>query len=269
MASEEQTNERQSEEYILLKERAKTLGLRVSPNIGLDALRLKVNGALTGGSPDEGEPDSDEDEGEDDEDENDDQDDDGQEVHDIDADEDVHNFSILEGEDDPQPTETIPMAEERVITRREERRIEKDLRRSAAQSVRRTGRETKLEMTNRLRAAAMKLVRCRIYNLNPGKRELHGEIITVGNKYVGTLKKLIPFGEATDNGYHIPQMIYDDLKQRRYQAITTRRVNGQIKVTSRMAPEYNIEVLPPLSKEELAELAMKQAAAERMQGKDD
>ena len=110
----------------------------------------------------------------------------------------------------------------------------------------------------------MKLIRCRIYNLNPSKRDLQGEIVTVGNKYLGSVKKFIPFGEATDNGYHIPNILYEELKRRRFQSITTKSVKGQIVVNNRMVPEYSLEVLPQLTKEQLKELADKQGAAERL-----
>lgn len=110
----------------------------------------------------------------------------------------------------------------------------------------------------------MALLRCRIYNLNPKKNDLQGEIITVGNRFVGTVRKFIPFGEATDNGYHIPRIIYNELKSRKFQQIGTKTVKGQIEVKTRLVPEYNIEVLPPLTKEELEELALSQAAAERV-----
>lgn len=129
--------------------------------------------------------------------------------------------------------------------------------------VKKTKAQIEQETRDRVWAESMALVRCRIYNLNPQKRDIHGEIITVANKYLGTVRKFIPFGEATDNGYHIPKVIYEDLKSRQFQQITTKQKNGKIEVGSRMVPEYNIEVLPPLTKEELDELAIKQAAAER------
>jgi hypothetical protein len=125
-------------------------------------------------------------------------------------------------------------------------------------------REMEQEIRERLRREKTMLIRCRIYNLNPSKRDLQGEIITVGNRFMGTIRKFIPFGEATDNGYHIPKVIYDDLKNRKYQQVMTKTVRGQIEVSTRMVPEYNIEVLAPLTKEELAELALKQEAAKRL-----
>jgi hypothetical protein len=127
-----------------------------------------------------------------------------------------------------------------------------------------TKAEIEQETRDRLQKEKMVLVRCRIYNLNPSKRDLQGEIITVANKYLGTVRKFIPFGEQTDNGYHIPKVIYDDLKGRKYQHVKTKKVQGQIQVETRMVPEYNIELMEPLSKEELAELALKQSAAQRL-----
>ena len=125
--------------------------------------------------------------------------------------------------------------------------------------------ESKQELRERLIAESLALVRCRIYNLNPSKRDLPGEIITVGNRFIGTVSKFIPFGEGTDNGYHIPKVIYDDLKVRQFQQVTTKTINGKIDIKTRMVPEYNVEILPPLTDEELQELALRQAAAERLE----
>ena len=125
-------------------------------------------------------------------------------------------------------------------------------------------RQFEQHMREKLQKERMALVRCRIYNLNPSKRDLRGEIITVANRYIGTVRKFIPFGEATDGGYHIPKVIYDDLKSRKFQDIRTKNVQGRIEVSSRDVPEYSIEILPPLTAEELHELAVHQAAADRL-----
>jgi hypothetical protein len=135
---------------------------------------------------------------------------------------------------------------------------------AASEPKKKTKAEIEQELREQVQLEGMALVRCRIYNLNPSKRDLQGEIITVANSYLGTVRKFIPFGEATDNGYHIPQVIYDDLKERKFQQIMTKTVNGQIQVNTRMVPEYNIEVLDPLTEEELRELALKQEAAKRL-----
>ena len=181
-----------SEELSILKDRARVMGITFSPNIGVDALRKKINDKLTGA--------------------------DAEEAEEVSA-----------------PKTRLQIEQE---TRQTQRR----------------------EM--------MKLVRCRIVNQNPHKRDLPGEIVTVANKFVGTVRKFIPFGEASENGYHIPQIIYDDLKDRKYQHVMSRTVNGRIEVKTRQVPEYALTVLPPLTEEELAKLAAAQNAASRALGEE-
>lgn len=125
-------------------------------------------------------------------------------------------------------------------------------------------RQVEQDIRNSLRKEKMALVRCQIYNLNPAKRDLRGEVITVGNRFLGTVRKMIPFGEATDNGYHIERVLFDDLKRRKFQQVTTTRKNGKIEVKTRMVPEYNLVELPPLTAAELKELEINQAAANRL-----
>ena len=111
----------------------------------------------------------------------------------------------------------------------------------------------------------MKLVRLRITNLNPAKKDLPGEIFTVANKILGAVKKFVPYGEATENGYHVPVFIYNQLKEREFQNIKTRKDSrGRVIVETGMAREFAIEVLPPLTELELAKLAAAQAAAKGM-----
>lgn len=142
---------------------------------------------------------------------------------------------------------------------------EEEAPKSKAKSERKkTKAEIEQDIRDRLQKDKMALVRCQIYNLNPSKRDLQGEIVTVANKYLGTVRKFIPFGEQTDNGYHIPKVLFEELKRKKFQHVKTKKVNGQIQVETRMVPEYNLVVLDPLSKEELAELALKQSAAERL-----
>lgn len=117
-------------------------------------------------------------------------------------------------------------------------------------------------MRREIQTEAMKLVRLRITNLNPSKKDLHGEIFTVANKYIGNVRKFIPYGEVTENGYHVPNCIYQQMKARKFLDVKTRMgKDGQIKVSTSWAQEFALEVLPQLSKEELKDLAMAQAAA--------
>lgn len=114
-----------------------------------------------------------------------------------------------------------------------------------------------------MREEQTKLVRIRIQNLDPKKKDLQGEIITVANEYLGTIKKFVPYGEASEDGYHVPECIYQFLKSKRFLNIrTTRdRVTKQIKITHDMTLEYSIEVLPQLTRDDLDRLAASQAAA--------
>lgn len=125
--------------------------------------------------------------------------------------------------------------------------------------------ETDQQLRERLQRENLVLVRVRVHNLNPNKRDLPGEIVTVANRYIGSISKFIPFGDASENGYHIPKVIYDELISRRFQHISLKKLpNGQDEVVRRMVPEYNIEMMPSLTVEEIQELALKQAAAERL-----
>lgn len=112
-------------------------------------------------------------------------------------------------------------------------------------------------------AEQLKLVRCRITCLNPQKAHVQGEIITVGNRVVGNVRRFVPFGEATDNGWHIPYIIYTELQQRQFQQIGSKKgPNGQQLPQVRLVKEFAIEVLEPLTERELQELARRQAAAQ-------
>lgn len=119
------------------------------------------------------------------------------------------------------------------------------------------------EERNRVRNDALKLIRCQIVNLNPNKKAWEGEIITVWNKYTGTVRKFVPFGEKTVEGYHVPQIIYNVLKERKYLSISTKRdpKTGELTVKTQWVPEFSLTVLPQLTKEQLAELAAAQKAS--------
>ena len=120
--------------------------------------------------------------------------------------------------------------------------------------------ETIGEKRKRLKTEALKLVRIRLTCLNPAKKEWEGEIITVGNSLIGTVKKFVPFN--ADDGWHVPHVIYQHLKERQcqiFQTATDARGNKVRK--GKLIKEFAIEVLPPLTKEELDELARRQAMA--------
>lgn len=178
-----------SDELTLLKEQADTLGLTYSNNIGVDALRKKVEAKLNG-DPDEN-------------------------------------------------ANSKPRAK-----------------------VEETDQERTMRIRNELQANELKLLRCRITCLNPAKAELKGEFISVGNKYIGTIRKFVPFGEAGE-AYHLPKILVDDLRSREFNQVkTSRNAKGQLEIHQRLVKEYSIVELEPLTEKELAELARMQAAKE-------
>ena len=123
-----------------------------------------------------------------------------------------------------------------------------------------TKEETIGEKRKRLKTEALKLIRIRLTCLNPAKKEWEGEIITVGNSLIGSVKKFVPFN--ADDGWHVPYVIYQQLKERQcqiFQTATDARGNKVRK--GKLIKEFAIEVLPPLTKEELEELARRQAMA--------
>lgn len=103
------------------------------------------------------------------------------------------------------------------------------------------------------------LRRVQISCMNPMKREWPGEIISVGSAKHGTFKKFVPF---TGVPYHIPQIIYDALKERQCTLYRTERdERGNSRRVGYQTKEFNIVDLPPLTKEELEKLRKKQQLA--------
>lgn len=120
--------------------------------------------------------------------------------------------------------------------------------------------ETEGQRRKRLRDEASALVRIRVTCMNPFKSEWEGEIITAGNRYAGTHKKYVPFN--ADEGWHVPRIIYNQLAQRQCQVFHTVTLPGGKKIRKgKLIKEFAIEVLPPLTKEELHDLAQRQAMA--------
>jgi len=191
-----------SDELTVLKQRAKLMGLVFSNNIGIQALRQKIEAKMAG------------------------------------------EIVTADAEADNAPAQANPLTGEDPV---------KDVNPVTGKPL--TTREI-------LMRDQMKLVRLRITNMDPKKKELPGEILTVGNEFLGTVSKYIPFGEVTDNGYHVPFILYTMMKDRKFLNIrTTKTANGQSKVSQNWASEFALEILPPLTRSELDKLATAQAAA--------
>jgi hypothetical protein len=188
-------------EFDMLKQRAMLMGVKFSNNIGIEALRTKVQARM-----------------------------DGEEAREAAA--TLMNGKPIEPEEEPAVT---------VHTT--------------------TAANARQEMYDR----EMRLVRLRITNMDPKKKDLPGEIFTVANRVLGAVKKYIPYGEATDNGYHVPYIIYRQLKEREFLNIKTRKDRqGRTIVETSMVREFALEELPQLTQAELNHLAAQQAAAAGM-----
>lgn len=112
-------------------------------------------------------------------------------------------------------------------------------------------------------AKQMRLVRVRITNMDPKKKDLPGEIWTVANEYLGTVRKFVPYGEQTDDGFHIPYCLYCLLDSKRFLHIrdVKDRTTGIVRQDKVWAKEFSLDVLPSLTQGELDRLAAAQAAA--------
>jgi len=109
-----------------------------------------------------------------------------------------------------------------------------------------------------LRKKALALKRVIITPRDPMKQDWPGEIISAGNDVIGEVKKYVPFNVET--GWHIPQIIYNVMKEKKCTIFVKKRVNGQMVNEAKLVSAYSITDLPPLTKDELEELAREQAA---------
>ena len=125
--------------------------------------------------------------------------------------------------------------------------------------------ETKTALRTRLIKEATRLVRVRVTNMNPAKAAFPGEIFTVANSMVGTIRKFIPYGAGTEAGYHIPYAIYEMIKRKKF-TLVKKEVgpNGTPVFNKYERKEFAIEILDPLTPEELKKLAAEQAATGRV-----
>lgn len=196
-AAEQQDLSHKEMELAMLKNRARTMGINFSNNIGLDALKQKINEKL--------EPNT--------------------------------------------PSQTQPEQEPEFLTDPDN-----------------APKARKLNLRQWVQQEQMKLVRLRITNLNPSKKDLPGEIFTISNEYLGNIKKYIPYGAVTEDGYHVPFCIYKQLKARKFLNVTTKKgAGGQgIVIQQQWVPEFALEVLTPLTPEEIAVLAAAQTASNRL-----
>lgn len=137
---------------------------------------------------------------------------------------------------------------------------DEDTTKPAADPVAEVVPETANQRRGRLKREATKLVRVRVTCMNPAKKEWEGEIFTAGNAAIGSVKKFVPFN--ADDGWHVQNIILQVMRDRMCQIFTTVVDSRGNKVRKgKLVREFAIEMMDPLSTEELAELAARQAAS--------
>lgn len=120
--------------------------------------------------------------------------------------------------------------------------------------------ETKVQRTARKRKEASRLVRVMVTCMNPAKKQWEGEMFTCGNSLVGSFREFVPFDN--DAGWHIPQMIVNQILERKCQVFYTAKTSrGNTTRKGKLIKEFNVVIMDPLTKDEMGELAQRQALA--------
>lgn len=109
------------------------------------------------------------------------------------------------------------------------------------------------------RKRSQKLVRVIVRPLDPRRTQLDGELVMTGNSAIGTTGKFVPFN--VEAGFHIPEIIYNTLKDRTFtEFYTVEDKDGNEHTKSRQKKAFIIEVLDPLTEAEIQEIKIRQQA---------
>ena len=118
-----------------------------------------------------------------------------------------------------------------------------------------------VELEGLRKAEANKLIRVIVRSNNPLKRDHAGDIFTVGNRKLNNgkaIKKYIPYNN--EEGWFIPNILYEHLLAAECQIFKKAVRNGQEFMEPQNIKAFNVEVLDPLTKEEIEKLRIKQKA---------
>ena len=108
-----------------------------------------------------------------------------------------------------------------------------------------------------LKDTAMKLVHIIITPNDPVKQQMGQEYFACGNSALGTLARIIPFGE----NWLVEQMLLNTIKEKQTQLFITKRDNeGNEYKESKIIPAYQITELPLPTKTEIDVFARVQEA---------
>jgi hypothetical protein len=120
-------------------------------------------------------------------------------------------------------------------------------------------RETPAQINMKKRQEALRLVRVRVTNMNPLKSNMKGEIYSVGNSQIGFIKKFVPFN--AEAGWHVPQIILTHMQEKKFMTHYEVKIGNKKIKKNKLVPELAIEILPPLTAEELHDLKQRQLMA--------
>ena len=147
--------------------------------------------------------------------------------------------------------------EEREAVVEEEKEEDKPKKKEAQ-----TAAQVKETAVQKARKEALKLVRVNITSMENTKNNLSGEIFTVSNGVVGTIKRYIPFGVD----WHVEQILLNTLKEKEFQRFGTEKTpSGQTVRRAKSVPAYAIQILPPLTEKELEDLRKSQLARQTIE----
>jgi len=204
MENDEEVVMQEPDELTMLKERATLMGIRFSPNIGVETLKAKIEEKKL-------------------------------------AAENKNSASPAYAQEE---YETIEAAE----------------RASREKMIAPMQAPTPGQLKAARRDKALQLVRVRIANMNPLNSGLKGDIFSAGNSELGMIKKFVPFN--AEHGWHIPQILLDVIQNKKFMTHYEVKIGNKKIKRNRLVPEYSVEILPPLTPEELDALKQRQMMAQ-------
>ena len=118
------------------------------------------------------------------------------------------------------------------------------------------GFRTDTKRRQKLIKDATKLIRVLVTNRNPNKKDVTGEYFTFSNSAVGTITRLVPFNVET----HVEQGILNAMTLRKYAKVTMKKnAQGVPYPERRTLAELGVEILTPLTEQEIKDLAADQS----------
>jgi len=109
--------------------------------------------------------------------------------------------------------------------------------------------------------ASMKLIRVIVRPNDPLKLDSSGDVFTVGSNLINrgrAVKKYVPYNN--EEGWHVPSILLENIKAAECQIFKKVKRGNEHVMEAQRIKAYNVEVLPPLTQEELTKLGQRQKA---------